>query len=106
MRNRLAQPTGRGNEVLLDENLVACMLFSFLTVPLVRNSPHLRLPTVANTNPLYIREASKRHLRMSLYNDTLFLANCNVMDYSLVVGLDEAHGELVVGIVGLFDSSP
>ena len=39
-------------------------------------------------------------MRGALYNDSKFLAELNVMDYSLVVGVDSAKNELVVGIVG------
>lgn len=61
---------------------------------------------VAYKSPLFVREQSKRLLRMSLFNDTLFLERLNVMDYSLVVGVDETSNELVVGIVGeYFDPS-
>lgn len=54
----------------------------------------------AHLSPFYLREHSKRILRGSLYNDSKFLADINVMDYSLVVGVDSANNELVVGIVG------
>lgn len=50
--------------------------------------------------PLYVREHAKRILRGSLYNDTKFLSDVNVMDYSLVVGVDSVSNEMVVGIVG------
>jgi 1-phosphatidylinositol-3-phosphate 5-kinase len=50
--------------------------------------------------PLYVREHAKRILRGSLYNDTKFLSDINVMDYSLVVGVESVSNELVVGIVG------
>lgn len=53
-------------------------------------------------SPLFIRAHSKETLRSSLHNDTLFLSNRNVMDYSLLVGIDEEKQELVVGIVGKF----
>ena len=49
--------------------------------------------------PFYVREHSKRILRGALYNDSKFLADINVMDYSLVVGVDSRSSELVVGIV-------
>jgi 1-phosphatidylinositol-3-phosphate 5-kinase len=39
-------------------------------------------------------------LRGALYNDSKFLSDINVMDYSLVVGVDSQKNELVVGIVG------
>lgn len=42
----------------------------------------------------------KRILRSALLSDTKFLAEINVMDYSLVVGVDSSRNELVVGIVG------
>ncbi|KAK4687031.1 hypothetical protein P7C73_g3088, partial [Tremellales sp. Uapishka_1] len=77
MRNRLIQPTGRVNEVLLDENLME----------------------IVYKHPLYLRDHAKRILRTALFNDTLFLSNLNVMDYSLVVGVDSEKHELVVGIV-------
>lgn len=76
-RNRHVQSTGRENEVLLDENLVE----------------------TAHLHPFYLREHSKRILRGALYNDSKFLADINVMDYSLVVGVDSQKNELVVGIV-------
>jgi len=77
MRNRRIQSTGEQNEVLLDENMVD---FIYAT-------------------PLFSREHSKRLLRASVFNDTLFLAKQNVMDYSLMVAVDEDRKELVVGII-------
>jgi len=53
----------------------------------------------AHLTPFYLREHSKRILRGALYNDSKFLADINVMDYSLVVGVDMTNNELVVGIV-------
>jgi 1-phosphatidylinositol-3-phosphate 5-kinase len=57
---------------------------------------------VSQVTPYYLREHSKRILRGALYSDTKFLADVrvNVMDYSLVVGIDDEHHEMVVGIVG------
>ncbi|KAJ9100526.1 hypothetical protein QFC21_003569 [Naganishia friedmannii] len=77
MRNRLVQATGKENQVLLDENLME----------------------IANRQPLYLRDHDKKILKAALWNDTLFLANLNVMDYSLVVGVDSESKELVVGVV-------
>ncbi|KAI9511722.1 hypothetical protein F5148DRAFT_1168306 [Russula earlei] len=79
-RNRHVKSTGRENEVLLDENLVQ----------------------TAHLAPFYLREHSKRILRGALYNDSKFLSDINVMDYSLVVGVDSQNNELVVGIVGTY----
>jgi hypothetical protein len=36
----------------------------------------------------------------AIQSDTQFLAGQSVMDYSLLVGLDETNKELVVGIIG------
>ncbi|KFY95728.1 hypothetical protein V498_03170 [Pseudogymnoascus sp. VKM F-4517 (FW-2822)] len=77
MRNRKIQSTGEQNEVLLDENMVEFIYES----------------------PLFAREHSKKLLKASVWNDTLFLARQDVMDYSLMVAVDEARKELVVGII-------
>ncbi|RKP09305.1 hypothetical protein THASP1DRAFT_14465 [Thamnocephalis sphaerospora] len=76
-RNRKAERTDREDEVLLDENLIQYIY----------------------ENPIFIREHSKMMLRSSIWNDTLFLSRLNVMDYSLLVGIDSEKGELVVGII-------
>ncbi|KAI8905141.1 hypothetical protein EDD86DRAFT_212309 [Gorgonomyces haynaldii] len=47
--------------------------------------------------PLYPH--SKRVLVQSVRNDTEFLASQNVMDYSLLVGVDDTNQQLVIGIV-------
>ncbi|RPB11349.1 hypothetical protein P167DRAFT_575362 [Morchella conica CCBAS932] len=77
MRNRYMQSTGDQNEVLLDENMIEFIYES----------------------PLFVREHSKKLLRASLWNDTLFLSRQNVMDYSLMIGIDEVRKELCVGII-------
>ncbi|PGH13895.1 hypothetical protein AJ80_06164 [Polytolypa hystricis UAMH7299] len=77
MRNRKVEITGERNEVLLDENMVEFIYES----------------------PLFTREHSKKLLSQSVWNDTLFLARQNVMDYSLMIAIDENRQELVVGII-------
>lgn len=77
MRNRKVQSTGERNEVLLDENMVDFIYES----------------------PLFVREHSKKLLSQSVWNDTLFLGRQNVMDYSLMIAIDESRNELVVGII-------
>ena len=51
-------------------------------------------------SPLFIRPHSKVVLSKAIHNDSEFLANHSVMDYSLLVGIDEVNFELVVGIIG------
>lgn len=77
MRNRHVKQTGKENEVLLDENMVEYIYES----------------------PIFVREYDKKLLRASLWNDTLFLAKMNVMDYSLVIGVDNESHNLTVGII-------
>ena len=77
MRNRKVKEKGEGGEVLLDENMVEYIY----------------------EKPLFAREHSKKLLRASVWNDTLFLARQNVMDYSLMVAIDDERKELIVGIV-------
>ncbi|KAI8888995.1 hypothetical protein K501DRAFT_267209 [Backusella circina FSU 941] len=77
MRNRWADKSGKEIEVLLDENLVELI----------------------SKNPLHMHVDTKINLSDSLYNDTQFLLQLDVMDYSLLVGFDEEQNEMVVGIV-------
>lgn len=77
MRNRHVQQTGKENEVLLDENMVEYIYES----------------------PIFVREYDKKLLRASVWNDTLFLSKMNVMDYSLVIGIDNNNHKLIVGII-------
>jgi len=60
----------------------------------------LSLMSVIYESPLFVGQYSKRILRHSLWNDTLFLAKMNVMDYSLVIGIDEESQDLILGIIG------
>lgn len=46
-----------------------------------------------------VHEHSKQLLKKALMNDTEFLASRNIMDYSLLLGIDETRKELTVGIV-------
>ncbi|KAL0314231.1 UNVERIFIED_CONTAM: putative 1-phosphatidylinositol-3-phosphate 5-kinase FAB1D [Sesamum angustifolium] len=52
-----------------------------------------------NASPLYVSRKSKRNLQRAVYNDTNFLNSINVMDYSLLVGVDTQRRELVCGII-------
>lgn len=51
-------------------------------------------------SPLYIRSHSKAVLNKAIEQDTKFLADNSVMDYSLLVGLEPNSDELVLGIIG------
>ncbi|KAK4788753.1 hypothetical protein SAY86_020072 [Trapa natans] len=64
-------------DVLLDQNFVNDMNFS----------------------PLYISSKTKHFLQRAVWNDTGFLNGINVMDYSLLVGVDTEERELVCGII-------
>ncbi|KAK4877008.1 hypothetical protein RN001_009514 [Aquatica leii] len=78
MRNRLVNPDNQDGEiVLLDENLLK----------------------MTCETPLYILPHSKAVLTAAIHNDTEFLSEQSVMDYSLLVGLDSDNKELVLGII-------
>jgi hypothetical protein len=49
--------------------------------------------------PLPLTDRAKAVFHMSILNDTLFLSMINVLDYSILVGIDEEKMELVVGII-------
>lgn len=77
-RNRLVNPDNQDGEiVLLDENFLKRTCES----------------------PLYILPHSKAVLIAAIQNDTEFLVEQSVMDYSLLVGLDTNNKELVLGII-------
>ncbi|CAO2657566.1 Nn.00g036920.m01.CDS01 [Neocucurbitaria sp. VM-36] len=78
MRNRKIESTGERDEVLLDENLV---------------------DIIYSETPIFVREHTKRLLKSSVWNDTLFLSHNNVMDYSLMAGFDDTNREIIVGII-------
>ncbi|KAG4379594.1 hypothetical protein GLYMA_16G013500v4 [Glycine max] len=71
-----ADSTGK-NKVLLDQNLIEAM----------------------PTSPIFVGNKAKRLLERAVWNDTGFLASVDVMDYSLLVGVDEEKHELVIGII-------
>ncbi|OZC05285.1 1-phosphatidylinositol-4-phosphate 5-kinase [Onchocerca flexuosa] len=77
-RNRMASEGKRTADlVLLDENLVKDLW----------------------NNQLYVHPHSKAALSMAISNDSHFLSAQYVMDYSLLVGVDETNNELILGIV-------
>lgn len=49
--------------------------------------------------PMPMHDRAKAVFHMSILNDTLFLSIINVLDYSILVGIDEEKMELVVGII-------
>ncbi|MFH4973885.1 hypothetical protein AB6A40_000594 [Gnathostoma spinigerum] len=77
-RNRMASEGKRTTDlVLLDENLVKDLW----------------------NNQLYVHPHAKAALNMAISNDSHFLSSQHIMDYSLLVGVDEKNSELVLGIV-------
>ncbi|XP_052204616.1 putative 1-phosphatidylinositol-3-phosphate 5-kinase FAB1C [Diospyros lotus] len=71
-----ADTTGRNN-VLLDMNLLETL----------------------RTKPIFLGRKAKRSLERAVWNDSSFLASVDVMDYSLLVGVDDERKELVIGII-------
>ncbi|KAE7998383.1 hypothetical protein FH972_002933 [Carpinus fangiana] len=76
-RSRYNPDTSGNNKVLLDQNLIEAM----------------------PTSPIFVGNQAKRLLERAVWNDTSFLASVDVMDYSLLVGVDEEKHELVLGII-------
>lgn len=77
IRNRHVEQTGNQNQVLLDVNMLDYIFES----------------------PLFVNLNDKRLLKGSLLSDTRFLNELNIMDYSLVIGIDHVKKELVAGII-------
>lgn len=59
-------------------------------------------PTVSWSKPLYILSHSKTILHEAIDRDASFLERNEVMDYSLLVGLNSDEKLLVLGIIGEF----
>lgn len=76
-RSRYNPDSNGSDKVLLDENLLEVM----------------------PTSPIFVGNKAKRLLERAVWNDTAFLASIDVMDYSLLVGVDEKRHELVMGII-------
>ncbi|CAI0448181.1 unnamed protein product [Linum tenue] len=76
-RSRYNPDTSGSNKVMLDQNLIEAM----------------------PTSPIFVGNKAKRLLERAVWNDTAFLASIDVMDYSLLVGVDEGKHELVLGII-------
>ncbi|KAL9148857.1 hypothetical protein ABFS82_12G070800 [Erythranthe guttata] len=77
VRSRYNSDTTGANKVLLDTNLLETL----------------------RTNPIFLGSKAKRILERAVWNDTSFLASVDVMDYSLLVGVDEERKEMVIGII-------
>lgn len=74
---RFTSATDGAGDVLLDQNFVNDM----------------------NSSPLYVSNKAKHLLQRAVWNDTSFLNLINVMDYSLLVVVDQQKQELVCGII-------
>ena len=77
IRSRLNPDPSNANPVLLDENLLKAHA----------------------ATPLFMEQLQQSRLDLAIWADTNFLSNLNVMDYSLLVGVDNTRRELVVGII-------
>ncbi|XP_039122566.1 LOW QUALITY PROTEIN: putative 1-phosphatidylinositol-3-phosphate 5-kinase FAB1D [Dioscorea cayenensis subsp. rotundata] len=75
--SRYISDTNDSEKVLLDQNFVEDMCVS----------------------PIYVGGRTKHLLQRAIWNDTSFLTSINVMDYSLLVGVDKQRRELVFGII-------
>uniref|UniRef100_A0ACD5XVN0 Uncharacterized protein n=1 Tax=Avena sativa TaxID=4498 RepID=A0ACD5XVN0_AVESA len=77
VRSRYNSDTSSHNKVLLDSNLIE----------------------EQHTQPIFLGIKAKQRLERAVWNDTSVLASLDVMDYSLLVGIDEEKNELVIGII-------
>ncbi|KNZ52837.1 hypothetical protein VP01_3430g2 [Puccinia sorghi] len=60
-----------------------------------------RFNIVVWTSPIFFPKNYLLRLQASLHNNTLFLANHNVMDYSLAFGFDQKKQYIYIGIIGM-----
>ncbi|CAI9097354.1 OLC1v1033756C4 [Oldenlandia corymbosa var. corymbosa] len=78
-RSRYNSDSSGSNKVLLDQNLIEAVA----------------------TSPIFLGSEACRLLKRAVWKDTSFLSSVDVMDYSLLVGIDEEKHELVVGIIDI-----
>lgn len=107
-RNRLVTPSVFGGEhVLLDENLIqgefCCRVqptqsYAYSILYCIIN---ICVNTESWSQPLYILGHSQSVLLGALMRDASFLERNEVMDYSLLVGLNGDDKILVLGIIGM-----
>jgi hypothetical protein len=83
-RRRAARNNGEGavepervGQVLLDDNLME----------------------LTGGRPFPLKHRAKLFFHKAVQNDTLFLSIINVVDYSILMGIDENSHEIVVGII-------
>jgi hypothetical protein len=62
----------------------------------------LSQPAPPTNTSLYLHPPAKLQVQQALARDTAFLRDANVIDYSLLVGIDDQRGELVMGLVDYF----
>ncbi|XP_019055743.1 PREDICTED: putative 1-phosphatidylinositol-3-phosphate 5-kinase FAB1D [Nelumbo nucifera] len=77
LHSRYISAADASNNVLLDQNFIDDM----------------------HVSPLFVSSKTKHLLQRAVWNDTSFLTSINVMDYSLLVGVDTQRHELVCGII-------
>lgn len=81
-----------------------CKVSTELTLPFGRTTnggiSYFLSLTVSWSKPLYVLSHSKLVLRDAILRDAQFLESNSVMDYSLLVGLDNKQNVLVLGIIG------
>jgi 1-phosphatidylinositol-3-phosphate 5-kinase len=49
--------------------------------------------------PLPLTSRSKEYLRLAVHNDTLFLSKQDIVDYSILLGMNEKTKTVVLGII-------
>ena len=57
------------------------------------------LMEATNGRPVSMRWMAKRFFEKAVTNDTEFLAQCDIVDYSILVGFDDENHTVVVGII-------
>ena len=57
------------------------------------------IKSLYSSSSLFLHPHSKHLLKQAIEFDTSFLQACNIIDYSLLVGVDAEKGELVLGVV-------
>ena len=80
--------------VLLDDNFMEFTEVSTHTQHLARTVSRFTLQSQGRPLPLHDR--AKEYFNRAVNNDSLFLSLINVVDYSILVGIDEENKEVAI----------
>jgi len=101
-RSRYARVSALGEKKTVPDNISRGTLGSVCGIKSNETQPVLldeNFVEFTKGRPLPLHDQAKAYFNNAVLNDTLFLSLINVVDYSILVGMDDVNHQLVVGII-------